>query len=99
MASILYIYVVTLTRAITFGGFLGYITYNNQVRVCLLKTYCQTPGLGLRLGVDFTFTSDNNNNNDNHNNPHLNLLKETVPGGKEQGLGIRDKISGIKHKG
>ena len=64
--------------------------------------YCQTPDLGLRLGVDFTFTSDNNNNdnnNDNDNNPHLNSLKETVPGGKEQGLGIRDKISGIKHKG
>ena len=59
--------------------------------------------LGLRLGVDFTFALDNNdnndNNNDNDNNPHLNSLKETVPGGKEQGLGIRDKISGIKHKG
>ena len=65
--------------------------------------FCQTPVLGLGLGVDFTFTLDNNNNNDNNNyndnNPHLNLLKETVPGGKEQGLGIRDKISGIKHKG
>ena len=64
--------------------------------------FCQTPDLGIRLGVDFTFTSDNNhnnNNNDNDSNPHLNFLKGTVPGGKEQGLGIRDKISGIKHKG
>ena len=66
---------------------------------------CQTPVLGLGLAVDFTFVEDNNdnnnndNNNDNDNNPHLNSLKETVPGGKEQGLGIRDKISGIKHKG
>ena len=64
-----------------------------------LVRYCQSTDLGLRLGVDFTFTSDNNNNNDNHNNPHLNSLKETVPGGKEQGLGIRDTIWGIKHKG
>ena len=47
--------------------------------------------LGLGLGVDFTFTWDNNHNhnyNDN-NNPHL--LKGTVLGIKEQGLGIRDK--------
>ena len=45
--------------------------------------------LGLRLGVDFTFTLDNNENNDN--NPHLNFFKGTVPGVKEQGLGLRDK--------
>ena len=72
-------------------------------KILFWRNFCQTPDLGLRLGVDFTFTSDNNNDNnndnDNDNNPHLNSLKETVPGGKEQGLGIRDKISGIKHKG
>ena len=44
---------------------------------------------GLGLGVEFTFTLDNNDNNDN--NPHLNFLKGTVLGVKEQGLGIRDK--------
>ena len=51
--------------------------------------------LGLGLGVDFTFTLDNNDNdnhnNHNDNNPHLNFLKGTVLGVKEQGLGIRDK--------
>ena len=41
---------------------------------------CQTPVLGLRLGVDFNFAWDNNNNdnNDNNNdknNPHLNFLE------------------------
>ena len=50
--------------------------------------YCQTPVLGLGLGVDFTFAWDNNNNN--HNNPHLNFVKGTVLGDKEQGVGIRD---------
>ena len=56
---------------------------------------CQTPVLGLGLGVDFTFAWDNNNkNNDNNNdknNPHLNFVKGTVLGDKEQGVGIRDK--------
>ena len=59
--------------------------------------------LGLRLGVDFTCTLDNNHNkknnhNDNHNDPHLNFLKGTVLGVKEQGLGIRDngQVSRIK---
>ena len=47
--------------------------------------FCQTPALGLGLGVDFTFAQDNNDN------PHLNFLKGTVLGVKEQGLGIRDK--------
>ena len=51
--------------------------------------YCQTPVLGLGLGVDFTFSWDNDNNNNNHNNPHLNFVKGTVLGDKEQG--IRDK--------
>ena len=57
--------------------------------------------LGLGLGVDFTFTWDNNNDNDNNdndkNNPHLNFLKGTVLGSKEQGLGIRDKALGERH--
>ena len=50
--------------------------------------------LGQGLGVDFTFAWDNNNNNKydkNDKNPHLNFLKGTVLGDKEQGLGIRDK--------
>ena len=40
--------------------------------------FCQTPVLGLRLGVDFTFVWDNNNNNNNNNNdknPHLNFFE------------------------
>ena len=57
----------------------------------------------LRLGlrVDFTFAWDNknndndNDNNDNNdkNNPHLNFVKGTVIGEKEQGVGIRDNVS------
>ena len=50
--------------------------------------FCQTPVLGLGLGVDFTFAWDNNNN---QSNPHLNFVKGTVLGDKEQGVGIRDK--------
>ena len=57
--------------------------------------FCQTPVLGLGLGVDFTFAWDNHNNenhnNHNHNNPHLNFVKGTVLGDKEQEVGIRDK--------
>ena len=49
----------------------------------LKKICCQTPVLGLGLGVDFTFTWDNKN-------PHLNFLKGTVLGAKEQGVGGRD---------
>ena len=55
---------------------------------------CQTPVLDLGLRVDFTFTWDNNNknndNNDNKYNPHLDFVKGTVLGDKEQGVGIRD---------
>ena len=47
--------------------------------------------LGQGLGVDFTFAWDNSNNNKNDKNPHLNFLKGTVLGDKEQGVGIRDK--------
>ena len=46
--------------------------------------------LGLGLGVHFTFTW-NNNHNDNDNNSHLNFLKWTVLGDKEQGVGIKNK--------
>ena len=61
--------------------------------------YGQTLVLGLGLGVDFTFAwdnkindNDNKNNNDNDkNSPHLNFVKGTVLGDKEQGVGIRDK--------
>ena len=61
-----------------------------------LSIYCQTPVLGLGLGVDFTFTWDNNENDNNDNdkngndknNPHLNFLKGTVLWDKEQGVGI-----------
>ena len=57
--------------------------------------FCQTPVLGLGLKVDFTFAWDNHNNenhnNHNHNNPHLNFVKGTVLGDKEQGVGITDK--------
>ena len=55
----------------------------------IFRTFCQTPVLGLGLGVDFTFAWDN------HNNPHLNFMKGTVPGDKEQGVWIRDKGKGI----
>ena len=42
----------------------------------IVKGYCQTPVLGLRLGVDFTFAWDNNNNNnDKKKNPHLDFLE------------------------
>ena len=55
------------------------------------SVYCRTPLLGLGLWIDFTLTWDNNkNDNNDKNNPHLNILKGTVLGIKEQGLGIRD---------
>ena len=61
----------------------------------VIMPFCHTPVIGLGLGVDFTFTwdkknNDNDNNNDK-NNPHINFLKETVLGDREQGLWIRDK--------
>ena len=44
------------------------------------------------LEVDFTLALDNNNNNNNNDkNPHLNFLKGTVLGDREQGVGKRDK--------
>ena len=54
--------------------------------------YCRTPVLGLGLGVDFTFAWDNNN-------PHLNFMKVTVQGDKEQGGRDKDKGQWYKDKG
>ena len=54
------------------------------------NTYCQTLVFGLGLGVDFNFAWDNTDNNDK-NNSHLNFVKGTVLGDKEQGVRIRDK--------
>ena len=48
----------------------------------------------LLLGITMTrtMTNDNNDNaNNDKNNPHLNFVKGTVLGDKEQGVGIRDK--------
>ena len=56
------------------------------------KRFCivELQVLVLGLGVDFTFAWDNNKyKNNNNKNPHLNFLKGTVLGDKEQG--IRDK--------
>ena len=41
--------------------------------------YCQTPVLGIGLGVDFTFANNNNNYTTNNNNsPHLIFLRKTT---------------------
>ena len=60
-----------------------------ECQICFF--FGQTPVLGLGLGVDFTFAWDNDNDNNDNNNPHLNFVKGTVLGDKEQGVGIRDK--------
>ena len=66
----------------------------------IIITFVELQVLGQRLGVDFTFAwDDNNNNSKNDKNPHLNFLKGTVLGDKEQGVGIRDQGSGIRDKG
>ena len=63
------------------------------------KQLSQTPVLGLGLGVAFTFAWDNDNTNYNHNNnPHLNFVKGTVLGDKEQGVGIRDEGYRVRPK-
>ena len=63
-----------------------------------LMSYCLTiyhivelQVLDQGLGVDFTFAWDNNNNDKKDKNPHLNLLKGTVLGDKEQGEGVGDE--------
>ena len=54
--------------------------------------FVELQGLGLKLGVDFTFAWDNHKNHKNESdNPHLNFVKGTVLGDKEQVVGIRDK--------
>ena len=52
--------------------------------------FCQTPVLGLGLGVDFTFAGGNhkNHNHKNYNNPHWNFIKGTILGDKEAYLPI-----------
>ena len=69
------------------------IYYVNVTYRSRFDNFCQTPVLGLGLGVDFTFAWDNhdNNNHKNDNNPHLNFVKGIVLGDKEQRVGIRDK--------
>ena len=53
--------------------------------------FVELQGLGLKLGVDLTFAGNNHNNHNHKNdNPHLSLVKGTVQGHKEQGVGIRD---------
>ena len=59
-------------------------------KFCIQKVFVEIQGLGLKLGVDFTFAWDNHNHNHN-NNPHLNFVKGTVLGDKEQGVRIMDK--------
>ena len=58
--------------------------------VCLAD-FCQSPVLGLGLGVDFTFAWGNNDNNDKNNDKNKPHLKGTLLGDKEQGIGIMDK--------
>ena len=53
--------------------------------------FCQTPVIGLGLGVVFTFAWDNNDKNNDKNNPHLYFVNGAVLGDKEQRVGIRDK--------
>ena len=67
-----------------------WLTGNDIIGPLFSPFFCQTPVLGLGLGVDFTFAGDNHNNhnhkNHNHNNhknddnPHLNFVKGTVIG-------------------
>ena len=42
----------------------------------------------VEVGVEL---GNNDNDNNDKNNQHLNFVKETVLGDKEQGVGIRDK--------
>ena len=83
---------------VTDGRWFSFVLFSG---VCFLGLFsgiwcCQTPVLGLGLGVDFTLAWDNHNNDknhnpNNHNNPQLNFVKGTVLRDKEQGVGIRDK--------
>ena len=58
----------------------------------LTGAFVELQFLGLGLGVDFAFAGDNPKMYKNeNNNPHLNFVKGTVLGDKEQGVGIRHK--------
>ena len=48
---------------------------SDSLNPCQDSIFCQTPVLGLGLGVDFTFAGDHHNQNDN--NPHINFVKGT----------------------
>ena len=70
------------------------IRLEKNINKCSFQNFCQTPVLGLGLGVDFIFAWDNNGNNDKNNdrnNPHLNFVKGTVLGDREQGVGTSYK--------
>ena len=58
--------------------------------------FCQTPVLGLGVGVAFALSWDNKNNK---KNPQLYFLKGIVLGDKEQGVGIGDNGQGSRFKG
>ena len=64
--------------------------WDRAVRADWISNFVELQISGQGLGVDFTFTWDNNNNK-NDKNSHLNFLKETVLGDKEQGVGFKDK--------
>ena len=76
----------TQARKISHYRKLKPLLYPSYYNFSIVRHFCQTPVLGLGLGVDFInfiFAWDNNNNN---NNPHRNFLKETVLG-EDQGIG------------
>ena len=52
-------------------------TFLNCLKILRNLNFCQTPVLGLGLGVDFTFAWDNNNKNNKKKkkNPHLDFLQ------------------------
>ena len=65
---------------------------------CLSVVELQVLGQGLGGGL-LLLGNNNNNKKKKKKNPHLNFLKGTVLGDKEQGVGIRDKGQGSKDKG
>ena len=95
---------ISTLQLCSFAGFSGNMWYERELTKNQCPSWfsflCQTPVLGLELGVDFTFAGDNHKNHKNENdNPHLNFVKETVLGNKEQGVSIRDKGLKIRDKG
>ena len=49
-----------------------YTIFDLDHRLFYMMSFCQTPDLGLGLGVDFTFPNNNNKKKkkNNNNNPH-----------------------------